>query len=941
MKRRLLAEKLVSAQNGKAINRLLTLNRNSADERLAAALKDICYAAWTNEPTKAQSAALALEELAKINPLKEIKAFSHWICGIARITEGRLDSAVENLDQSAALFRQLKREHESAQTQVAKLYPLAVLGRFQEAMKTGNQALKIFDKYGDELAAGKVEMNLGNILSRHELHRQAKNSYASAHRRFLALGETGWLTMCENGLAITYAALNDFRRAERFYEQALMRAQTAKMPVTEAEIEASIGNLALFRGQLDRALRFLELSRRRYETLEMPHQTAIAELEIADIYLELNLTDEAFAIYERVAASLQTLKMQGEEARARANFGRAAVLRSENDLAREELKKSARLYVLENNKVGAAAVKLSEATLELNSGNYRKTLKLAREAERFLEKSENTRYRLTARWIEAEARRKLGESVKAGELLARIYTDSTKMEQPETARLAQISLGKIALEANDFPQAEKHFKQAVKLIERLRAPLAAEEFRMAFLANKLAPYENLAKIYLAKDKLKQAFAMVERARARVLAEGLGSAIDNEQNNFSPKLAKKLEDLREELNWFYSRINRADDSEIENLQAEAKNRENQIADLMRQVESTRTNGNAANAANVEKSTTGAAKFASLQNEIGGERALIEFVNFGGEIAAFVVTDKKISFVKNLARESEIISFLESLRFQFDALRYGAKNLDAHLAELKKRADFYLHKLYERLIEPLEKFIGKRNLIVVPVNALYYIPFHALYDGAKYLIETRETVYAPSATVWRFLASKPVQKLKTALLFGFADERIPYVNQEIENLRGIFPQTKSFTGKQASFATFIENAPNFDVLHFACHGNFRPENPLFSSLHLADGWITVRDICAQNLKAEIVTLSACETGLNRIFAGDEILGLARGFLAAGASSLILSLWTVNDRAATDLMKIFYAELRTGKTAAEALKIAQNDFIKCGYHPYFWSPFALIGR
>jgi len=132
-----------------------------------------------------------------------------------------------------------------------------------------------------------------------------------------------------------------------------------------------------------------------------------------------------------------------------------------------------------------------------------------------------------------------------------------------------------------------------------------------------------------------------------------------------------------------------------------------------------------------------------------------------------------------------------------------------------------------------------------------------------------------------------------------------------------------------------------LHLACHGQFRPENPLFSSLHLADGWITVRDICSQKLNAEIVTLSACETGLNKIFAGDEILGLARGFLSAGSKSLILSLWTVHDEATTDLMKDFYTELLTGKSAAEALRIAQYRFIERGVHPYFWSPFALIGR
>ena len=943
-----LAGKLIESRSKSGRENLL---RNISEKdliKLAFAVKEICYSFWTSEPTKAQDSAKALQSIYKFSRQEEIKAYSEWVNGISEITRGNLVFAIEKLDNSAAIFLHLEKEHEAAQTQVARLYPLALLGRYEESLKTGAKALRIFEKYGDELAAGKIEKNLGNIVSRHEFHTQAEKFYLSAQKRFTKLCNFEELTMVENGLAITYSAMNDFRRAEKFYLQALNRAQAAKMFVTEAEIEASIGNLALFRGRFDRALNFLELSRRKYETLNMPHQTAVAELEIAEIYLELNLADEAFSIYERVADEFHRLKMPGEEARARANFGRVAALQNETETARTELKKSARLYVLGKNKIGAAAVKLSEANLELGLGNYRKVLRLTREAASFLRYSENRRYKLTARWLEAEALRNTGESVKAQKLLLQIYTDSIKNEQPNTAQSAQISLGKIAVGHKDYRQAEKHFRRAIKMIETLRAPLAAEEFRMAFLANKLAPYQNLAKIYLAENKLKQAFAVVEKARARVLAENLGGttqAINSGHNKVSSKFSKQLENLREELNWFYSRINRAGETEIENLQHEAWKREKQIAGIIRQIESTRSADALVSTARANKSgqtsADNTASFKQLQIRLGKQKALIEFVNFDGNLSSFIITDKKIHFVADLAKETEIIALLEGLRFQFDALRYGAKSLGGHIVELKKRADFYLRKLYEKLLEPLEKFAGKRNYVIVPVGALHYVPFHALTDGANYTIETRQIVYAPSATVWQFLASKPVPKLKTALLIGYADERIPLVNAEVEILEKIFRHSKSYTNDKATFAAFTKNAPNFDILHFACHGNFRPENPLFSSLHLADGSITVRDICSQNLKAEVVTLSACETGLNKIFAGDEILGLARGFLSAGASSLCLSLWTVNDKAATVLMKIFYEELRRGKTAAESLKVAQCNFIERGVHPYFWSPFALIGR
>jgi len=930
-----LTEKLIEAEKESERKTLLKGMSETDFIKLAHALRDTYYESWTNEPERVQKAAQSLKSLVKVKPTEEIKALSLWVSGIAQLTEGKLNLAINTLDESAEIFQTINKEYDSAQTQVAKLYALALLGQYKKAVECGKNALKIFEKYDDELAAGKIEKNLGNIVSRQEQHDKAEKYYISARNRFLKIANLSELTMCENGLAITYSAVNDFRRAEKFYALALNRAKKTKMSVTEAEIEASMGNLALFRGKYNEALKFLESSRQKYETLQMLHQTTVAELEIADIYLELNLTTEAVSIYERITPKLSKLKMQGEEARARANFGRVAAVLNETNTARKHLKKAARLFTLEKNRVGAAAVKLSEAKLELSLQNYEKALNLAEEAENLLRQTENLRHILTARWLQAEALRNLGETEKAQKILAQVFIESIKQEQPNTAQAAQISLGKLAVDKKNYRTAEGHFKQAIRLIETLRAPLAAEEFRMAFLANKLAPFENLAKIYLTEDRFKEAFLIVEKARARSLAESLDNAIqpkNKEQNKASVKLSKKLESLREELNWFYSRLNRADEAEIEKLQSEAKKREKQIADVMRQIASTGES---------KFGNQDFLDFARLQIQLGKQKALIEFVNFDGNLSAFVVTGKTIHFVADFAKESDVLALLENLQFQFGSLRYGAKVLESFLPELKKRADFYLQKLYEKLLEPLESFIGKRDLAIIPVGTLHYVPFHALFNGTHYQIEMREVVYAPSATVWQFLALKPKRKLKNALLIGFADERIPLVTREIENLKNIFAASKSFTGERATFSAFTENAANFDVLHLACHGQFRPENPMFSSLHLADGWVTVRDVCSQRLKAEVVTLSACETGLHKVFAGDEILGLARGFLSAGAKSLVLSLWTVNDKATIELMSVFYKNLQPGETVPASLRAAQIGFIKRDAHPYFWSPFVLIGR
>lgn len=929
---------LISVATESERKALLVAHQTYADALLARQLKDICQTAWSAQPSRTQKAARALKTLSKFNPNGEIKAYAMWGAGIAELTKGRLDAAAENLDAAAAAFRRRGQALEAAQTQVAKLIALALLGKYKEAKSCGTSALKVFEKFGDELAAGKIEKNLGNLVARQGKESEAEKFYLSARQRFVKIGDKKELAMSDNSLANTYAELNNFHEAEKFYAQALKNATSEKMFVTVAEIEASRGNLALFRGRFDEALRYLELSRQKYDELKMPHQTAIAELEIADIYLELNLTDEAFAIYERAAESLKRLKLQGEEARARANFGKTAWLRGDFKKAKTELKKSAELFFAEKSPNGAAAVKLTEASLEISRGKYETALEIVGDAEKLLKRGENLRQKLFARWLRGETLRLLGKNKRAERILTETFDEAARSEQSNLALVCLNSLGNLALRT-DRRKAENYFKRAVRRIETLRAPLPAEEFRMAFLADKIAPYQNLARIYIAGNELEKAFLMIEKARARTLSESLSGDFSADGKTINPsKLSKKLVDLREQLNWFYSRLNRAEEDEFENLQKQVKRREKEIAGVMRQIESTRavktaTSGNGGISGEPED-----IKF--LQKALGKQTAFVEFVKFGEAISAFAVTGEKIEYFADLAQESEILALLEGLHFQFGALRYGAENLGKFTRELKKRADFYLERLHEKLVRPLEEFIGARDLTIVPAGALYYVPFHAL-KAEKYLIETREVIYTPSATAWHYLQRKQAKPIEKALLIGFADERIPLVNKEIAALEKIFGEAKTLTGVDASFSNYTANAQDFDLLHLACHGQFRPDNPLFSSLHLADGFVTVRDICAQKLQAEIVTLSACETGLNKIFAGDEILGLARGFLSAGAKSLVLSLWTVSDAATTRLMTDFYINLQRGATPSASLRAAQLNFIKKDAHPYFWSPFALIGK
>jgi CHAT domain-containing protein len=947
MKRAELASRLVSAASEPERAALLRQHSMLADMSLAYMLKDVCLEAWSGDPPRAVAAAAALEALAEATDSEEVSALRDWGSGIAALVEGRMEQAVRRLDEAEARFQRLCQPHTAASTQVSKLIALAMLGRYEEAIETGLRARDRFLEHGDPLAAGKVENNIGNIYFRRDRYREAEQFQSAARERFANAGDLRLLAKLDNCLANTHVALHRFRSAERLYQQALDYAEGAGLTATLAEIEGNMGNFALFQGRYDHALDLLERSRRRYAALGMPHQSAVAELELADAYLELNLAAEALTVYRRVAPTFAALGMRAEQARALAQGGRAALVAGDMEDAHDLLEEARTLYAAEDNMVGEAYVTLTEAQMHLAEGDHAATAVLAAQAEAPLARAGTWRRMLLARWLRGEAARAQGQ-----ERLAQILLDTTLREAeaqalPQVAERCHTSLGLLASARGETAKAEASFRRAVALIEDLRAPLPAEEFRTAFVADKLAPYDELVRLCLSDakgERVTEALCYTERARSRALVEMLSGALavhPRPRDEFEAEQFAQLDQLREELNWFYSRINRPPEGDtsrgtqaMQVLHDAVRERETRTLEIMRQLQ--QRGGESLTLGRTEPLDVPA-----LQKSLGRDTALVEYTSLGGELLAFVVTDERVEVVRGLADEKAVTEALGQFRFQVGSLRYGSARMRTHLASLEERARHHLRSLYDLLLRRVEERIGDRRLVVVPHRALHYVPFHALDDGEGYVVERREVSYAPSASVLSYCLARPSRPFRRALLMGIADEQTPRVREEIAALAPLFPESLALLDAEATIGALREHAPASDVLHLACHGQFRPDSPLFSSLRLGDGWLTVRDAYTLDVGAGLVTLSACETGVSAIAPGDELLGLVRGFIYAGAPTLLLSLWTVDDEATAELMKDFYTHLRAGAGPAAALRAAQLRQMKERPHPFFWSPFVLTGR
>lgn len=260
------------------------------------------------------------------------------------------------------------------------------------------------------------------------------------------------------------------------------------------------------------------------------------------------------------------------------------------------------------------------------------------------------------------------------------------------------------------------------------------------------------------------------------------------------------------------------------------------------------------------------------------------------------------------------------------------------------------LNEELIQPVEEMIGSTNLAIVPHGPLHYLPFNALYEKDGFLIDRYNIRVLPSASVMTFLKDRREGHAGNLLAFGNPDlgdptYDLPGAQNEAIAITKDQPKSKLLLRNKATETAVKRLGEQFRYIHFATHGTFDAEKPLSSGLLMAsdgenDGKLTVGELYELRLPADLVTLSACETALGKVANGDDVVGFTRGFLYAGTSSIVSSLWKVDDQATSILMQQFYRSLKeTDKRSA--LRTAQLK-VKDTYnaHPYFWAAFQITG-
>jgi len=480
--------------------------------------------------------------------------------------------------------------------------------------------------------------------------------------------------------------------------------------------------------------------------------------------------------------------------------------------------------------------------------------------------------------------------------------------------------GNIELRGKQYDKAEATVSRAIELLESQRSSLSTDTHRMGFVGDKLNVYLDMVNIKLALGKNAEAFEYAERAKSRALVDLLASKQDFSSSNNKLKIEKLLSDLE------------SAEQESLILQPEAAKGGTTRSIVKKKKAAIKT----ADAQLASLVTVSKPSLSDIQKQLGKHETVLEYYGKGeAGLFAFVVTRSKIKAV-----------VLEASNIKKLVRAYRGSLSDPQSRNYKQTAK----ALYNAVIKPVKPYIKTKQLTVVPHGVLHYAPFSALYDGKRYLVDSYQIRILPSTSVLGFLNKASSKNQGSMLTLGNPDlgdpsMRLPGAEQEVLRVAKLVPKTKVLLRKKATETALKKYGSEFKQIHFAMHGQFNNAEPLASRLLLApdpknDGSLTVSELYGLQFDTDLVTLSACETALGETASGDDVVGFTRGFLYAGARSIVSSLWSVEDNATRDLMVSFYKNLRT-KSKSEALQSAQQKVRKKYKHPFFWAAFQLTGR
>ncbi|MBN2125698.1 MAG: CHAT domain-containing protein, partial [Deltaproteobacteria bacterium] len=504
---------------------------------------------------------------------------------------------------------------------------------------------------------------------------------------------------------------------------------------------------------------------------------------------------------------------------------------------------------------------------------------------------------------------------KARKSLESAARNGRALGQSEALWIAHSRLGRICEIQGDPEQALGHYEEAIGYIEAMRGRMTDPNLKAFFMENKLHVYEWMIRLLRRMHRDPEALHYLERAKARALLDMLGEkafSSGKARENDLLALERELRQGIQELSMEAAETSAEEDHDASERKVEQDALEARYRTVLDEIAA--LNPELASLISIRP-----LKANEIQALLDPETALVEYF-LGKEIRlAFVVTPERVLSVPLEETPETIYEMIR--KFREDAVeKVSLERLGSQDYRIP------LSGLYEALIRPLEEHIaGKTHLVIVPHGMLHYLPFHALIsrgeDGERYLLEKYGISYAPSGSVLKYARMKNRGAGGDLFAVGNPDTGLaplPAAEREALEIGGLFQNKLVLIGEKGTETSVKRLSPGYGTVLLSTHGKMMEATPLQSNLRFTpsgkdDGRLTVDEIFDMDLRANLVTLSACETGLAKgaggaFPQGDDLVGLSRAFIFAGVPSVVASLWEVSDDSTVEFMLLFFRHMQS---------------------------------
>ena len=844
------------------------------------------------------------------------------------VLRSKNSEALKEISTALELFRDLGEDLEQAATLSSSLQPLIYQGDYAQAWKNAEEAKEIAVLHKDDLLLARLEINFANILHRQDRFREAVQHYQLALEKLTKLQQPRDSAIALVNLAVCYISLQDFRKAEQAYETARELSVREEMPLIVAQADYNIAYLHYYRGEYKAAMELYQKTRVYSASVNDQYHAALCDLDQAEMYLELHLHEEAMRLAEQASMAFEKLQLSYEAGKALVLLG-LGLYQSQRSF--EALDVFARAQVRMHTEVNSqwiASLDLYQALIFQQEKRFYEALRHGRRAQELLGTVPTfalaeTHLLLANVYLEVE-------QLEEAESWANTSMDTAHiLNSPHHLSRAGLVMGKIAESHDRNAQAYSAYQQALEYQMAIVPRLQAGASKIPYSKNRFELYQSIVDLERKEgsggsDKI---FDIVEKAKAREIAELLcfrTNALPTPSRNKSA-LVEQVNRLREELNWNYRKIStvpqagHASLTSPDNLSSVIREQEKSLIKTLGELRFDEQEFHSLISA-------GTVPTNQIRASLLPDELILQFFIVRGLVIACVVQQSSVEIVE-LGRLIAIRHRLRQLQSAFsetaiiDAVfqRFTESNLAQSLANLKA--------LHSALIEPLGRRLEGRRLIIVPEGPLHYLPFHALFDGDKFLFERHVLSYASSASTYH------LSSIKSAFV------PIPNADQS-ESPFGSNGNISPWE-KIADVHSFKDFQEPRQFAHLACTVQLRRDNVSFSSLLMGGSEISFLDTFHLKLPCDVLSLSGSGTGLRANEDGRELLTLARGLQYAGARSVLMPLWNARHEATQIFMKVFYENAALNPDRAAAFQIAMAETRKHYSHPFDWASFMIYGK